>query len=94
MAFSSSVVGKMPLGDKQLVYGTYTSNGGSTGGDVSTQLSVVDGAWLQPNKNAVIATQSTVDATFPRYNNPLSTVSVKIVTSADEVGYWYAFGKP
>ena len=94
MAFSSAVTSKLPFGNKQFVYGTYTSSGGGTGGEVATTLSVVDGFWMQPNKNAVIATQSTINETLPLYDNPIAQVKVTIVTSADEVGYWYAFGTP
>lgn len=93
MAFSSKGSGKVPVGDQYLVYGSYTSDGGSTGGDVSTGLSVVNSFMLIPKNTAVIATQSVANETFPLYNNPVSEVKVTIVTSADEVGYWQAIGK-
>lgn len=94
MAFSSTQTGRVPLGDQFLVYGTYTSDGGSTGGDISTNLQVVNTFNLQPKGAAVLATQDVVNETFPLYNNPISNdTKVTIVTAADSVGYWQAIGK-
>lgn len=90
MPFTSAVTGNFPgTGSRQRVIGTYTSTGGSTGGDVQTGLSVVEDFTIKPRGAVVIATQSVINETFP-----LNTTNgaVTIVTSADEVGFWEAWG--
>lgn len=88
-AFTASVTDTTVFGPKLVKYGTYTGSGGGTGGDIVTNLNVVQGCYLQPKAAAVIATQSVVNETFPLVN---STGAVTIVTSADEVGYFWCFG--
>lgn len=87
MAFTSKVLGQSVFGDKVIKWGTYTSNGGSKGGDIATGLKICEILTLQPNAAAVSANASVVNETFP-----LSGGAVTIVTDADQVGYWFAFG--
>lgn len=90
MAFTSEVLDRLAgQGSEMVVRGTYTNDGGSTGGDINTGLNIVRGFQIQPKAAAVIATQSVVNETFPLMN---SNGAVTIVTSADEVGYWEAKG--
>lgn len=91
MAFTPTLVAQVKggLGSKAFHYGTYTNDGGSTGGDIKTQLGQVDGFWLAPKGSSVIATASVINETFPLVNE---NGTVTVVTSADEVGQWYAFG--
>ena len=91
MAFTSAVTasGKTVFGNKRRVIGTYTNTGGSTGGDVTTNLSSVETFTLQTKGSAIVASAPVVNETFPLVN---STGAVTIVTNADEVGYWEATG--
>lgn len=88
MAFSSTIDGKAPLGDKVLAWGTYTNGTtGDTGGNINTGLKTCVNMKLQPKGSSVIATASVVNETFPLAGN-----AVTIVTSDDEDGYWEAIG--
>lgn len=90
MAFTYAVSGTIAgTGSKTRVYGTYTSSGGGTGGDIVTNLYTVEDFRLQPKGAAVIATQSVVNETLPLTN---TRGTVTIVTSADEAGFWEAWG--
>lgn len=89
MAFGYTVTDNQKQGHKRVVRGTYTSTGGSTGGEVVTSLGTVEHMQLQPLGAAAIATQSVVNETFPLSN---ATGSVTIVTSANESGLWEAIG--
>lgn len=90
MAFAYTLKGTVPgTGARAVAYGTYTSDGGSTGGDVVTGLIRVDFFDIQPGGTAVIATQSVVNETLPLTN---SGGTVTIVTSANETGFWKATG--
>lgn len=90
MAFTATIKESVAgTGSKIRVYGTYVSDSGSTGGDVITNLNVVEGFSIQPRGSAVLATQSVVNESFPLTN---SRGTVTIVTSADEAGIWEAWG--
>lgn len=87
MAFSSAVVSKTVQGDKRVVFGTFTSTGGSTGGDIATGLARVDNIQLQHKAAAVVASAPVVNETLP-----LAGGDVTIVTVADTVGTFRAEG--
>ena len=87
--FTASVTETTTFGARLVKYGTYTNTGGSTGGDIVTNLTQVQNCQLQPNAAAVIATQSVVNETFPLSN---SNGAVTIVTSSNESGYFVCFG--
>ena len=89
-AFASTVTERIPgTGSKERVYGTYASSAGATGGDIATGLQKVEGLFLQPTDSAVEANAPVVNETFPVVN---SGGLVTIVTDADEVGIWEAYG--
>jgi len=85
MAFTFTKTGESVDG-KRVMWGTYTSAGGSTGGDIYTGLQQVEGIMLQQKGAAVVASQPVVNETFPMHD------PVTIVTIANGVGYWRAFG--
>lgn len=89
MAFAAAITEQTVFGNKVVKYGTYTSTGGDTGGDITTYLSQVDFFDLQPGGASVIANNPVVNETLPLRN---STGSVTIVTTANETGYWFAIG--
>lgn len=75
------------VGARKEAFGTYTSSGGGTGGDIKTGLNRVNYISLQSKGSAVIADAPVVNETLP-----LSSGDVTIVTAANEVGSWYAVG--
>lgn len=77
------------MGSRAFAFGTYTSSGGSTGGDVVTGLRTVFNFTIQPKGSAVKATRSKANEAFPLVN---STGAVTIVTSSNEVGQWSCTG--
>ena len=86
MAFSFTKTNEAVAGDSRLTSGTYTSAGGSTGGDIYTGLQQIQGLILQQNSTGVVASQPVINETFPR------TDPVTIVTAANGTGYWMAWG--
>lgn len=89
MAFTSVITEKnLIFGSKKIVYGTYTSDSGSTGGDIDTGLKSVQSINLQPTGSAVIASAPVINETLPANGS-----AITIVTTADEVGTWFAIGK-
>lgn len=87
MAFTSTITRKGIMGDKKYAYGTFTSAGGSTGGDIETGMYGIDFIQLQQKGSAVVADAPVVNETLP------SGGDVTIVTTANAVGYWFAYGK-
>lgn len=88
MAFTISNVVTVPgTGAKAHVFGTYTNDGGSTGGDIVTGLTVVEAFFLQPKGSSVSANQPVVNETMP-----LSGGAVTVVTSVNEIGQFLAIG--
>ncbi len=89
MAFSHTLNQNGIEGDKIVVRGTFTSAGGSTGGDIMTGLAVVEGFKCQHTGNGVVAASPTVNGSFPLIN---AGGVVTIVTTADRSGIWEAWG--
>ena len=91
MAFSSAILFSMGpsqvVGARKMTYGSYTSDGGSTGGDIDTGLKVVESITLQKAGSAVGANANSVNETLPADGD-----AITIVTDADETGYWIAYG--
>lgn len=85
MAFTFTKIGES-VGGKRVTWGTFTSDSGSTGGDIYTGLQQVEGIRLQLKGSVVVTTQAVVNETFPK-SDP-----VTIVTAANAAGYWRAFG--
>jgi hypothetical protein len=87
MAFTYTVNTDQLFGGMRIVTGTYTSAGGSTGGDIYTGLNTIFTLHLQPKSTAVVANQPAVNETMPKNSD-----GITIVTTANEVGTWIASG--
>ena len=89
MAFGSTIEGSSVFGNRRVAWGTYTSDTGSTGGDIVTGLESVESFMLQAKSTAIqVAGGPVVNETLP-----IAGSAVTIVTVADAVGYWFAFGR-
>lgn len=86
MAFAFTKDAEYVAGSTRITKGTFTSTGGSTGGDIYTGLQKVYGMKLQQKGTAVVASDPAVNETLP-VSDP-----VTIVTAANAAGYWMAFG--
>lgn len=75
------------FGNKRIVYGVYTNTSSSTGGDIATGLNLTEAVFLQPKGSSILANQPVVNETLP-----LASGDVTIVTTADEVGSYFAIG--
>lgn len=87
MAFTSAITDQGVMGNKKFSMGTYTSASSSTGGDIDTGLIKCESMFLQPGGSAVKASAPVVNETLP-----VAGSAVTIVTVADEVGTWIAYG--
>ena len=87
MAFTYLIQWMTVMGDKTVYGGYYNSAGGSTGGDIVTGLTVVDGFFLTPRGSSV-ATNA------PKFNESQLPQggTITIITDANEVGNWMAVG--
>jgi len=88
MAFAYTVDKVLTGLNGRVVIGTYTNTGGSTGGDVSTGLTNTY-SFIPVAKGAAV----TANAPAPNETFPLSGDTVTIVTAANEVGTFTAFGE-
>lgn len=86
MAFSFTKDNEIVAGGTRITYGTYTSAGGTAGGDIYTGLQKVYGMKLQQKGTAVVASHPVLNETLPM-NDP-----VTVVTVANGAGYWMAWG--
>jgi len=106
MAFSTTIENELTLGNLKLFFGTYTNTSSSTGGDiVFPNTEEIFHVQLQPKGSAILANQPVVNETLPllfsadatneRNTDPLAVanVEVTIVTTADEVGTFFAIGQ-
>lgn len=87
MAFTSAVLGTTVFGNKRVKWGTFTTSGSDTGGDISTGLTRVDMMLLQHSGATDVDDAPAVNETFP-----LSGGDVTIVHTASADGYWLAIG--
>lgn len=76
------------LGTRKLVQGNVTNTGGSTGGEVSTGLRIVEQFHFQPTNTTTATIANSVNETFP-----LSGGDVTLVTAGDVDGIWFAIGR-
>ena len=88
MAFTSDVTRRGTFGSYKVRWGTYTSDGASTGGNIDTQLNLCYQIILTPNSATVGTNQSVVNETLP-----VAGDAVTIKTDSNQVGYWFAVGK-
>ena len=72
------------FGNKRIVFGTFVSDSGSTGGEVPTGLSAVDVLICMPT--------ATVGGIRVNETFPLASGSVTIESAPDESGVWMAIG--
>jgi len=87
MAFTSTITGRDVVGSKVRTWGTYASSGSGTGGDIDTGIHSVDFMLLSPVGSAVGTNVPKVNETLP-----IAGSAVTIITDADEIGNWQAFG--
>jgi len=80
MAFTSTVTGSTVFGNKRVVFGTYASTAGSTGGAIVTGLTAVN----YFDANSATATPSTIVT--------VSGGTATITTTANQTGMWKAEG--
>lgn len=88
MAFTISDKVETVFGNKRAVYGVYTNDSGSTGGDIDAGLTTYEVVQLQPKGSSVSANQPVVNETLP-----LTGSDPTIVTGANEVGTFFVLGE-
>ena len=86
MACTSEVSGRSKLANKNVTWGTWTTD--TTGGDIDTGLTMCDFIMLQTSGAAVSADQSSVDETLP-----VAGSAITIVCTSGADGFWMAFGR-
>lgn len=90
MVFTSTITETSVFGNKRVAYGTFTNTLGSSGGNIDTGLNRVDVMHLQQTGATAAVQGATVNETFPLASAIASAVT--IVTFADAVGVWIAYG--
>lgn len=108
MGFDTTIENELTLGNLKLFFGTYTNTSSSTGGDiVFPNTEEIFHVQLQPKGSAILANQPVVNETLPllfsadgtnerstdETANAVANVQVTIVTTADEVGTFFAIGQ-
>jgi hypothetical protein len=90
MAFAFAVLERSIIGNKHMMIGYYQSAGGSTGGDIGTELrGGCDVILLQVHAAAVVAAPAVVNETVDLDVLPEEPT---IVTTANEGGRFIAIG--
>lgn len=87
MAFTSAITKRGISGNDRTHTGTYTSSSSGTGGDINTGLVSCEMIILQPKDSSVESDSPVVNEDLP-----VDGSAVTIVTIADEVGFWKAWG--
>jgi len=87
MAFTSAITAQTYFGNKKVVFGTFASSAGGTGGDIATGLTNCDHIELTHTGAAVVASAPVANETFP-----VAGGVITIVTVADTVGTFVAYG--
>ena len=91
MAFNAQRFSTEPFtveGNFRVSWGTFTNDGGSTGGDIVTGLNQVFFLELTHTGSAVVASAPVVNESFPTGSG-----TITIVTVADADGIWKAYGR-
>lgn len=86
MAFTSTVSEQTVMGNKKVHFGTFTSAGGSTGGDINTGLKSCEHIFFT-SYAAAVGNDIVVNEDLPVAGN-----AVTIVSDANETGTWMAIG--
>lgn len=90
MAFQFEILDKTVFGNKRVVFGWYENDGGSTGGEIATELDRLLYISLTPINGS--AATAIIDATA--YSSPEDIVdpNVTILTTANSAGLFMAVG--
>jgi len=88
MAFTSTITQITVIGSQKKATGTFASAGGSVGGDIDTGLRLCKEIFLTTKAAAITTGANVVNETLP-----VAGSAVTIVTDANVVGTWTAFGK-
>jgi len=90
MAFASTITRTVPemFGRKKAVWGTYTNGAADSGGNIDTGLTECDFLVMQPTGAAVVASNPSVNETYPCDGS-----AVTVVNTLDEDGAWFAIGR-
>lgn len=83
MAFSSSITGSTVIGDRRIIFGTFSQADTDSGGDISTGYGVVNACGVIPTGQ--------VDSDMPKYT--ISGGTITVVTGNGVDGNWWAVGK-
>jgi|GEM_PF-905298 hypothetical protein len=99
MGFSFIVTRRELLGNVKVVYGTFANTDNSTGGNIETNLRTLENFIIQPIKSTVVSDVAVVNGTLATAGGkqiieltPTQGI-VTIVTIANLVGFWTAFGQ-
>ena len=76
------------VGDRKMVYGTYTASGGNTGGDIDTGLIECVSIMLTATGSSIVADAPTVNETLP-----VDGSAVTVIVTSNSTGNWLAMGK-
>jgi len=87
MAFESAIIGAAPMGNKRMVWGTFTNGGSDSGGNINTGLRICEQMFLQHGDTNVVASAPVVNESLP-----VDGLAVTVVTVTGADGYWLAFG--
>ena len=88
MAFTSAITKRAVMGSYKVAWGTFTSAGGSTGGNIDTGLTLVHSIQLTTSGASAVADSTSVNETLPADGS-----AITIVSTANATGYWFAVGK-
>ena len=98
MTFSFIVTRRELLGSVKVVYGTFTNTDNSTGGQIETNLRTLENFSTQVIKSVVLTDAVTVNGTLTTAGGKKvieltpTAGAVTIVTIANAVGFWTAYG--
>ena len=91
MVWSSAVLQKMRFGRNRVHFGTFTSTGATTGGDIDTKMRLCD--FLIPVQKKATAPDVLVGLDEDFSGGPIPGNAITIVTEAAAVGFWFAVGR-
>lgn len=88
MSFSYAIQHRSVFGNKRVVIGSFTNDGGNTGGAILTGLvGKVDYFSITEKGAAVVANRSVINETLPKAGG-----SITVVCDANVNAYWMAIG--
>jgi hypothetical protein len=98
MTFSYTINGRQLIGNAKLVYGTFSNDGDSTGGEIETALRTIENFSITHIDSTIVSDAPVINGTietttskaFIRTTDPQGTIT--IVTVANTSGFWMAIG--